>query len=414
MRIAILSQYYPPELGAPQNRLSDLAGRLTDRGHSIEVLTALPNYPENRVFPAYRTASVVREVLDGVPTKRLSLYVPSRKTPVRRIAHYCSFALHALLRGPGLLSEADYVITESPPLFLAPVGAYPAWKLKAQFVMNVSDLWPASVIGLGALRPGRLERAAVRLEEWCYRQAALITGQSNGIIEDIAARFPWKTVHLYPNVVDLGLWKGTPSRAAARKALGWSEQSFIVGYVGLHSHAQALEQVILAAQRLRDRPRIQIALFVDGPEKESLQARAKQLDLANVLFYAPEPHGRVPSILSAIDVGIVPLADRKVFEGVRPSKIFEIMASSRPVLLAGRGEPARLVEESGGGIVTPPENPQELELVIRELAADPERRKAMGENGRRYVEREFDREKIATEVEDFLYQHLRRSPLSPS
>jgi len=193
MRIAILSQYYPPELGAPQNRLSDLAGRLTDRGHSIEVLTALPNYPENRVFPAYRTASVVREVLDGVPTKRLSLYVPSRKTPVRRIAHYCSFALHALLRGPGLLSKADCVITESPPLFLAPVGAYLAWKLKAQFVMNVSDLWPASVIGLGALRPGRLERAAVRLEEWCYRQAALITGQSNGIIEDIAARFPWKT-----------------------------------------------------------------------------------------------------------------------------------------------------------------------------------------------------------------------------
>ena len=212
----------------------------------------------------------------------------------------------------------------------------------------------------------------------------------------------------------MGLWKGTPSRAAARKALGWSEQSFIVGYVGLHSHVQALEQVILAAQRLRDRPRIQIALFGDGPEKESLQARAKQLDLANVLFYAPEPHGRAPSILSAIDVGIVPLADRKVFEGVRPSKIFEIMASSRPVLLAGRGEPARLVEESGGGIVTPPENPQELELVIRELAADPERRKAMGENGRRYVEREFDREKIATEVEDFLYQHLRRSPLSPS
>lgn len=409
MRIAILSQYYPPELGAPQNRLSDLARRLTDRGHSIEVLTALPNYPGNRVFPAYRTASVVREVLDGVPTKRLSLYVPGRKTPVRRVAHYCSFALHAALRGPGLLNEADYVITESPPLFLAPVGAYLARRLNAQFVMNVSDLWPASIVGLGALKPGLLERAAVRLEEWCYRQSALITGQSDGIVDDIKARFPRKTVHLYPNGVDLDLWKNTPTQAAARKALGWSEQSFVVGYIGLHGHAQALEQVLLAAQLLRDKPRIQIVLFGDGPEKESLQARAKQLDLGNVLFYAPEPHERVPSILSAIDIGIVPLADRKVFEGVRPSKIFEIMASSRPVLLAGRGEAARLVMDSGSGVATPPEDAQELELAIREFAADPERCKAMGANGRRYVEREFDRERITAGVEDFLFQHSRLS-----
>ena len=294
MRIAILSQYYPPELGAPQNRLSDLARRLTDRGHTIEVLTALPNYPGNHVFPAYRTSSVVQEVLDGVPTKRLALYVPGRKTPAKRVAHYCSFALHAWLRGGGLLNEADYVITESPPLFLAPVGARLARRLKAQFVMNVSDLWPASAIELGALKPGLLARAAIRLEEWCYRQASVVTGQSEGIVEDISKRFPEKTVRLYPNGVDLELWKRTPTRAAARRALGWSEQSFIIGYVGLHGHAQALEQVLLTAQLVRDEPRIQFALFGDGPEKESLQERAKQLDLDNVLFYAPEPHERGP------------------------------------------------------------------------------------------------------------------------
>ena len=406
MRIAILSQYYPPEWGGAQNRLSDLARRFLERGHSVQVLTALPHYPGNKLFPAYSTGSVVQEVLDGVPVYRLSLHMPSSRTSLRRFIHYCSFALHASLRGSGLLAEADYLITESPPLFLGPVGVLLARRLGAKLVLNVSELWPAAALQTGAIRPGFATRTAVQLEEWCYRHASLITTQSEGIAEDIAGRFPEKTVAVYQQGADIEELGRLPSRSSARRTLGWFEHSFIIGYLGLHGPAQALDQVLLAAQHFRDAPRIEVRLFGDGPEKQWLEARAKKLDAINVQFQPAEPRHKIPLILAALDMGLVPLSSGKIFEGIRPSKMIEIMAAGRPVLLAGRGESARLVEEAEAGVVVPPEEPEELGAQIRELAFDPERRARMGENARRYAEIHFDGASIVGELEQLLQGHL--------
>ena len=98
MRIVILTQYYPPEIGAPQNRLSDLARRFVERDHRVQVLTAMPNYPGSEVFPEYGGRWVVAENIDGVPVVRVRLYVPDRKTFWKRILHYVSFALHVAMR----------------------------------------------------------------------------------------------------------------------------------------------------------------------------------------------------------------------------------------------------------------------------------------------------------------------------
>lgn len=395
MRIAILTQYYPPEVGAPQNRLSDLARRLHGRGHAVQVLTALPNYPGTEILAGYRDRRVRREEIDGVPVTRLWLYVPSRKTFLRRLANYCSFALHAAWRGPGLLEAADFVMTESPPLFLGPAGAYLARRLKARFVFNVSDLWPDSAVQLGFLRQGAALRLARRMEAWCYARADAISGQSEGIVENIRARVPGKPVAFLPNGVDLAAWRPRQDREAVRREFGWGPEEFVVGYAGLHGHAQALEQALAAAERL---PEVRFVFFGEGPCKAALVAQASR----RVEFHPPQPHERMPEILGAFDAGLVPLALGPVFEGVLPSKVFEVMASGRPVVLAAGGEVARLVERARCGVVAPPESPERLAEAVRRLADSPGLCAELGENGRRLVAERFDRARIAESFEEFL------------
>jgi glycosyltransferase involved in cell wall biosynthesis len=399
LRIAILTQYYPPEVGAPQHRLSDLARRLAGRGHQVRVLTALPNYPGTQVLPEYRGRRLVREEIEGVPVARLWLYVPRRKTFARRLANYGSFALHAAWRGATLLERADVVITESPPLFLGPAGAYLARRLGARFVFNVSDLWPDSAVELGFVRDGVALRAARWIEEGCYARADAITGQSESIVAHIRSRFPAKRVWFLPNGVDAERWQADQSRDRVRQEFDWKPEEFIVGYAGLHGHAQALDQVLAAARRL-GRNGVRFCLFGEGPCKEALAAAAG--GMAQVSFYPQQPHARIPEVLAACDAGLVSLARGKVFEGVLPSKVFEVMASGRPVLLAGGGEAGRLVEEARCGVVTPPETPERLAEGARELAASPQRCAEWGANGRRVVLERFNRARIGEEFERFL------------
>jgi glycosyltransferase involved in cell wall biosynthesis len=402
MRIVILTQYYPPEIGAPQNRLSDLARRLAAGGHSMRVLTAMPSYPGNEVLPGYRGKSVAREEMDGVAVRRVSLYVPRRKTFSKRVLHYCSFAAHACWRGPELLEPADFLMTESPPLFLGPAGFYLSRRLRARFIFNVSDLWPDSAIDLGFLKEGPAARAARGLEEWCYRRADLITGQSEGIVASIRARIPGKRVELLPNGVDLETWGRRPDRDGVRREFGWASSDFVVGYAGLHGHAQALHQVLAAAGTLETDKRIRFVFFGEGPCKESLVRQAEAERLRNVTFHSPEPAGRMPEILSAVDAGLVTLARGPVFEGVRPSKVFEVMAAGKPVVLAANGESGRLVAAARCGLVAPPETPALLGEAVRRLAGDAHLCTELGQNGRSYVAAQFSRAQIATNFENVL------------
>jgi glycosyltransferase involved in cell wall biosynthesis len=184
-----------------------------------------------------------------------------------------------------------------------------------------------------------------------------------------------------------------------RREFGWKPEEFIVAYAGLHGHAQALEQVLAAARRL-GRDGVRFCLFGEGPCKEALAAAAGGME--QVSFYPQQPHARIPEVLAACDAGLVPLARGKVFEGVLPSKVFEVMAAGRPVLLAGGGEAGRLVEEARCGVVTPPETPERLAEAARELAASPGRCAELGANGRRVAFERFDRARIAEEFERLL------------
>ena len=406
MKLAILTQYYPPEIGAPQARLSALAREFARRGHSVSVLTAMPSYPTGRIQPGYGGAWR-RDRQDGVSVIRTLVYPTQDPGFPRRLANYLSFTLSSALVGTACLESPDYLLVESPPLFLGLTGLWLSRLKRARLVFNVSDLWPESAVRLGLLRAGSLaHRLAAWLESLCYRRAWLVTGQSAEIVGDVTARFPTcETFHL-SNGVDTTAFAPERATAAARALLG-TAPGCVALYAGLHGLAQGLDQLLDAVEALPPESDLRLVLMGDGPEKARLLQRARARDLHRVTFLDPRPHGEMPAVLAAADLVIVPLL--RHLPGAVPSKLYEAMASARPVVLLAEGEAARIVTEHQAGIVVRPQDGVGLIHALRTLAANASLRRTLGANGRAAAVRHFDRAAIVTNFIEFLECRRRAS-----
>ena len=396
MRILLLTQYFPPETGAAQQRLSDLARRLALFGHEVTVLTSLPNYPTGRIFDGYRGRIFQEERQDGIRILRTWAYASTNRSFLRRLLNYFSFAFLATWLGIWWAEKQDVVVVESPPLFLGIAGIILSRLRRAPMMLNVSDLWPESAVAMGILRNRPIIRAATALENYLYRNSYAITGQSQGITRDIKARVPEIPVELITNGVDPEYcFLSADKREEMRSRLGFGERC-VVGYTGLHGLAQDLDTVLDTARMLaKSNPEILFAFFGDGPEKRRLQASATERGLKNVLFFPPQPADTIPAILSALDVAVVPLKNLPLFRHVLPAKLFECMAAKLPIVLAVDGEARCLLEQANGGIFVQPEDPIALADAVRKLSGDPSLRRELGENGSRYVFEHYDRREMA-------------------
>jgi colanic acid biosynthesis glycosyl transferase WcaI len=397
MRVGILTQYYPPEMGAPQARLSNLAGHLAERGHEVHILTAMPNYPRGRVYPGYG-GFVRRERSGGVSIVRSYIYAATG-IGWRRILNYFSFVLSSALLGTFTLPRLDYLITESPPLFLGISGYFLSRLKGARWVFNVSDLWLDSAVQLGALKEGRTLRIARSLESFFYRKAWCVAGQSKEILSEIGRLHPEATLYHLTNGVASDQFHPGGRSDDIRAELG-PQGSIIALYAGLHGYAQGLGQLLDAAGMLRDLHALSIVLIGDGPEKQALMDRARAEGLDNVRFLDAAPRERIPALLASADMALVPLKERLF--GAVPSKLYEAMGVGLPVVLMTGGEAEDIVVDSGAGVVVPPGNVNGLASAIRRLTNDPEERRAMGIRGREAAVSRFDRKAIADEFIDFL------------
>jgi glycosyltransferase involved in cell wall biosynthesis len=400
MRIALLTQYYPPEIGAPQGRLSGLAAAFQRAGHTVSVLTAMPNYPSGRIHAGYG-GIVRREVRDGVRITRTFVYPTQRADFLHRLSSYFSFVASSATLGTFLLESPDYLIVESPPLFLGLAGMWLSWVKRCPMIFNVADLWPETAVRIGVLqRSGLAYGISAALERLCYRRATLVTGQTRAIVADIEARFPWcRTYHL-SNGVDSRTFHPGQRTAAARATLGPAD-SCVAFYAGLHGLAQGLDRVLDAAALVTDTP-LRFVFMGDGPTKADLMRQARANGLDNVTFLDPRPTNEVPPLLAAADIVVVPLVTH--IPGATPSKLYEAMASGRPVILVAEGEPAAIVRDAEAGLVVDPGDMAGLAAALRRLSCNPALRQALGENGRRTAERLFNQAEIDGRFVAFLEQ----------
>jgi glycosyltransferase involved in cell wall biosynthesis len=403
MNILLITQYYPPEMGAAPQRLSYLARSLAASGHQVTVLTALPNYPTGEIFKEYKGRLLMEEQTNGLRIVRTWLVTTKSKGFFPRILNYCSFSVLSLFAAAWKVGRQDVVIVESPPLFAGP-SAFLVSKLKgARFVLNVSDLWPESAVALGMLRNPRLIRIATLVEEFLYRKANLITGQSEGIVTSIRLRSPGSRVAVIPNGADFAEANppGDGLQSSVRDALGFADH-FVVGYAGLLGLAQGLETVLESARLLSKFPKILIAFIGDGPEGPKLKSIAQELGLHNVRFLPAQPASRMPELLIALDVALVPLKRRPLFAGILPSKMFVAMGAAIPIVGSVEGEARDVIVKAQGGICVEPENASQIAEAILQLYRDPELRKSLGENGRRYATKHFNRRDAARKFEQLL------------
>ena len=397
----ILTQYYPPETGAPQNRLHSLSKFLVRHGESVQVVTALPNYPKNEIYPEYRGKFSVREVIDDVPVYRTWIFVSRSRSVLARLLNYFSFVITSFFRLL-FLPRADYLICESPPLFLGFTAVMISWLKGSRLIFNVSDLWPESAEKLQIISNKPLISLAYALEKWIYKNSYLISGQTKGIVDSITKRFPSKKVVWFPNGVDFDFFEGQHEDFLWRKTLSIKDTDFVLLYAGIIGHAQGLDVLLHAAEKLRDHA-VKFVIVGDGPEKESLIRMAKEKSLGNVIFQPNLQKAKIPSLIKACDAYIVPLKKLDLFKGAIPSKLFEPLALGKPILLGVDGEARQLfIEEGKAGLYFEPEEAGELAERIKVLISDPALVVSLGEQGQRYVKEHFDRQRIH---EKFL-QHL--------
>lgn len=390
MHVCILTQYYPPEIGAPQARLSELANHFIENGHTVTVVTAMPNYPTGRIFPNYG-GFFKTESINNIHVIMSYIYPSKSLAMIPRLWNYFSFVISSIIVGIFKLPKCDILITESPPLFLG-ISGYILSKIKrAKWIFNVSDLWPESAVQLGVVKKGLSLNLALALERFCYKKAWVVSGQSQEIIADIRRRFPDTNTYHHSNGVNVDMFSPLNRSILLREKLGFGDKCIAI-YAGLHGVAQGLEQVLEAASELRTELDLLFVFVGDGPEKEQLIQKSKELELNNIQFLQPITREEVPALLASADIAMVPL--KQCLPGAVPSKLYEAMSVGIPLVLIAGGEAGQIVQNAEAGIVVSPNDTMSLSAALRKLANDSILRRLFGENARKCVSDSYNRHSI--------------------
>ena len=425
VKILYVSQYFPPEMGAPAARAAELAQHWAQAGHEVSVLTGFPNHPtgvvpaewrarlrrltyHERIFPV----SAPQKTSGRVDVFRTWLWpLPNRKAH-ERMRNYASFCVSAGLRGL-TIPRPDVVIASSPQLLVGLSGWWVAFARQLPFVFEVRDLWPESLTAVGVGDENSLlHRALAAVAKFLYQRSNRIVVVTPAFKEHLM-RFwhvPEEKISVVENGVETDLF--TPAAPEANRALRRelaAEGKFLVCYIGTMGMAHGLETLLEAAHQLQQQnANVQFLLVGEGAEKERIKTLAQSRGLSNLRFLDQQPREKIPAFISASDACLVLLKKTDIFKTVIPTKMLEFMSCARPVILGVDGQARQIVEEAGAGIVIEPENAEALVHAIQQLSANRELGTIQGQKGREYILQSFSRDRTARK-----YIEVLRSLLKP-
>jgi len=410
LKILYISQYYPPEMGAPAARVSELARYWVRAGHAVSVLTGFPNHPDGVVRPEYRKhfrRLVSRETVDGVQLVRTWLLpFPNRKS-YERMLNYSSFCVSAAVTG-SFLERPDVVIATSPQLLVGLSGWWAAKTKGVPFVLEVRDLWPESLAAVGVGNAdSALHRGLRKVAGFLYRNADHIVVVSPAFRERLVDRWqvPAAKISVVQNGVDTQLF-APRGDSGIRHQLN-ADGKFVVSFIGTMGLAHGLETVIAAAEGLEQAaPDVKFVLLGEGADRQRITAMAEAKRLKNICFVPQQPRERIPAYIAASDACLVVLRKSEVFETVIPTKMLEFMSCGRAVILGVQGQAKEILERSRGGVCVDPENAEDLSNAILRLRRQPQFCEALGCNGREYIVKNLSRERTAAEYLSILSEML--------
>ena len=377
MNILFLSENFPPETNAAATRVFERASYWIRWGHQVTVITCAPNFPRGKLFAGYENRWRQVEDMAGMRVVRVKTFITRNEGVVLRTVDFLSFlftgASAALFE-----KRPDVVVATSPQFFTAVAGWMVGAARGVPFIFELGDLWPASIVAVGAIHHSVALKWLERFELFLYRQSACVVALTQAFKENLTARgtSPDK-IAVVVNGVDLFRYAPRP-RDETLSELWDLKGRFVVGYIGTHGMAHGLRNVLDTADRLRDEKNLRFILAGAGAERSALMAEARNRRLDNVVFVPPQPKDNMPAIWSLCDVALVHLRNTDTFKGVIPSKIFEAMAMGLPIILATpEGEASRIVAEDRAGIWVPAEDPDALAQAVRRLMYDSEARRTL-------------------------------------
>lgn len=397
MNIGLLTQYYKPEMGAPQNRLFEMMRGLSELGNDITIITAMPNYPTGKIFPGYNGKFSCTEERDGIEIKRYWLYASNVRKTIPRIWNMLSFTLTSLCCLPHLRKKKlDYLIVESPPLTLAWTGRWLAKFSGAKYISNISDLWPLSAKELGAISDGKLYSALERLERYIYRKSDIVMGQSEEIVSHISSH-GGKRTYLFRNGVD-------PDRFDLSKKRQRQEGEPIrVVYAGLLGFAQGIAEICKSInfQNLG----AEFHIYGDGGEKDEIVDFLIRNPDCGIKYHGVVSRDELPEILLNSDMTLIPLV-KNIF-GAVPSKIYESMAAGLPIMFMGEGEGAKIIIDNNLGLVANAKDYEQLTKNILYAVSHPDEISKMILNCINAAQNKFNRPKQIAALNDYLLANLK-------
>jgi glycosyltransferase involved in cell wall biosynthesis len=405
MNIVYLCQYFYPEIGAPATRVLEMSLEWVKMGHQVTVVTGFPNHPTGIIPKIYRGRMVMEENHQGIRVLRNFLYATPNQGFFKRTISHLSFMISSFVLSLPRLGKTDMIVVSSPAFFAVFSALAMSWFTRTPFIFEVRDLWPAAIAELGVIKFKPIISILESLELFLYHRAAKVVVVTESFRDNLIRRgIPASKIEVIFNGVDPERF-GQVSGLTAKQA-HQLDGKLVVLYTGAHGISHSLDNLILVASRLRNLTNISFLFVGEGAMKKSLQGMADKLKLENVAFWPGQPREKMPEIYALADLCIVSLRKVDLFTKVIPSKIFEIMASGRPMIASIAGEAAWILERSGSALVIPPEDPDSLEKAILELAGNEGLRQKMGKQGAQFVREHFNRVNLALQYEK-VFESLR-------
>jgi glycosyltransferase involved in cell wall biosynthesis len=389
MHILLIHQAFAALNEAGGTRHHEIARYLISRGHRVTIIASPISYLTGKSQAVEPDETPDSDSTDEIKVLHAYTYSALHRSFFHRIFSFFSFMISSFLLGLRV-KNVDLVWGTSPPIF----QSLSAWALarikRAPFLLEIRDLWPAFAVAVGVLRQPILIKASEWLEQFLYRNADRVIVNSPGFIDHVQSAGA-KSIELIPNGSDAGMFNPQARGNKFRQTNNLAE-NFIAMYAGAHGISNDLGIVLSAAKILQtDNADIFFVLIGDGKEKAHIRAQAEELSLDNLIFLPPAPKKDMPDVLAAADVCIAILKPIPLYATVYPNKVFDYMASGRPVVLAMEGVIREVVERAGAGIPVTPGDPKALAKAIKYLADHPGERKLMGNNGHEHVKAHFNR-----------------------
>lgn len=365
MRILFITDNFPPEVNAPATRTYEHCKEWVKQGYEVTVITCAPNFPVGKVYDGYKNKLIQRETIDGIKVVRVWTYIAANEGFLKRIIDYLSFMVMSFFAG--LTVKTDCIIATSPQFFTAISGRWLSFWKRKPWVMEVRDLWPESIMAVGASKRTFIIRFFEWLEKRMYRTASKIVPVTDSFAKTIEEKhgIDKSKICVIKNGANLELFKPVPKNQQLLEQLNLKDKT-IVGYIGTHGMAHALDFILNCAKNIDD-PSIHFLFLGSGAKRKELLELKESLNLTNVTMLETVPKKEVKEYISILDIGLVNLKKSDTFLSVIPSKIFELAAMNKPILLGVEGESAKIVRDYGVGLTFIPENEEDFQLKLKEI-----------------------------------------------